>query len=150
MYQGNYNLVSRRSEARLVPLLRKHGMSYVAYSPLAAGFLTAKFTTGRAEGTRFDPAHPFSSFALGIYDKPEFHRAVERLLDGLKGRDMSAAEAALRWICFHSVLGEGDGVIMGASRIEQVKQSSEFIAKGPLPEEVVQVIEEVWKTLSSE
>jgi aflatoxin B1 aldehyde reductase len=30
--QGQYNLLARRSEADLLPVLRKHGIAYYAYS----------------------------------------------------------------------------------------------------------------------
>ena len=38
-YQGQYNLLCRGHEASLLPLLREHGMHYVAFSPLGHGVL---------------------------------------------------------------------------------------------------------------
>lgn len=35
-----------------------------------------------------------------------------------------------------------DGVILGASSVEQLKMNCEYSAKGPLPEEVVQGLDE--------
>ena len=147
-YQGLYNMICRETEAALLPLLRRHGMSFVAYSPLAAGFLTAKATTGQAGGTRFDPAHPLSAAITARYGKPQYHGAVEALLAALEPHGITPGEAALRWICYHSALGEGDGIILGASRIEQVRQNAADIEKGALPEAVVKEIEELWRTLS--
>lgn len=40
MYQGLYNLVCRAGEAELFPVLRKHGISFYAYSPLGGSFLS--------------------------------------------------------------------------------------------------------------
>ncbi|KAI8246917.1 hypothetical protein K4K57_006205 [Colletotrichum sp. SAR 10_99] len=40
VYQGNYSAVARKPEADLFPVLRKLGISFVAYSPIAGGFLT--------------------------------------------------------------------------------------------------------------
>lgn len=40
VYQGNYSAVARKQEEVLFPTLRKLGMSFYAYSPLAGGFLT--------------------------------------------------------------------------------------------------------------
>ncbi|OIW31723.1 Aldo/keto reductase [Coniochaeta ligniaria NRRL 30616] len=147
-YQGIYNLISRDAETALLPLLRRHGMAFNAYSPLAAGFLTGKATAGQVEGTRFDAAHPLSGYIRAKYDKPVYHEAIGRLLAVLRPEDISPTEAALRWICYHSALGEKDGVILGASRLEQVKQNAEHVKKGPLPEAVVKEIEEVWKALA--
>ena len=56
-------------------------------------------------------------------------------------------EAALRWCLHHSALKKelGDGVIVGASKIEQMKANLEACDHGPLPQDVVEVFEEVWK-----
>jgi aflatoxin B1 aldehyde reductase len=40
VYQGNYSLLCRRGDTELFPLLRKEGISFYAYSPLAMGMLT--------------------------------------------------------------------------------------------------------------
>ena len=46
MYQGLYNPLNRRVEQELLPTLRKHNISFVAYNPLAAGLLTGKHSEG--------------------------------------------------------------------------------------------------------
>lgn len=40
VYQGNYSPVARKQDTLLFPTLRKLGMAFYAYSPLAGGFLT--------------------------------------------------------------------------------------------------------------
>jgi aflatoxin B1 aldehyde reductase len=40
VYQGNYSPVARKQESLIFPTIRRLGMSYYAYSPLAGGFLT--------------------------------------------------------------------------------------------------------------
>lgn len=55
-----YNLV--QSEHDAFPIIRREGLGVFGYSPLAAGFLTGKYTSDRTavpKGTRFDviPAH---------------------------------------------------------------------------------------------
>lgn len=40
VYQGNYSPVARLQETLLFPTLRKLGIAFYAYSPLAGGFLT--------------------------------------------------------------------------------------------------------------
>lgn len=37
VYQGLYNAVARKAEDELIPLLRKHGVAFYAYSPAAGG-----------------------------------------------------------------------------------------------------------------
>jgi aryl-alcohol dehydrogenase-like predicted oxidoreductase len=39
--QSEYSLFTREHEAHVLPLVREHGIGFVAYSPLGRGFLTA-------------------------------------------------------------------------------------------------------------
>ena len=47
----------------------------------------------------------------------------------------------------HSILDPklGDGIIVGASSIEQFKANMDMCDKGPLPDDLVKLFEEVWK-----
>lgn len=138
IYQGEYNLVHRDVEDTLFPLLRKHNIHFVAYSPLGGGFLTGKFTAGNAEGTRF--GGPLGQRHRGIYDRPDFHNKVNELKRIIEPLGISPTGAALRWLAYHSELGEEDGIILGASKIEQLQQNVKDIEQGPLPEGVVEAI----------
>jgi aflatoxin B1 aldehyde reductase len=62
----------------------------------------------------------------------------------------NSTEVSLRWIVHHSVLGEGDGIILGASRIDQLKGNVEMCGKGPLDGEMVPTAEELWETVKDE
>lgn len=114
VYQGLYNPLSRRleSDGRL-EVLRKYAMVIYPYSPLAGGFLTGKATAGDIKGTRFDKDAEMGMKGLGGYDRGVMHAAV-RTLGEVGGRyGLGTTEISLRWLMEHSVLGEGDGVIMG-------------------------------------
>ncbi|KAE8150621.1 putative aldo/keto reductase [Aspergillus avenaceus] len=145
--QNMYNLVDRESE-QIIPLLRKHGIAFNAYSPLAMGFLNGKLTSGDIQGTRYAEGNAMGAHARTRYDKPKMHDAIMFLTRTLEPFNISKPEAALRWICYHSKLGSEDGVLLGASKIFQLKQNVESIERGPLPDEVVSAIEDLWKTLS--
>lgn len=54
-------------------------------------------------------------------------------------------EIALRWLQHHSVLTPQDGIILGASSAKQLEQNCEDSEKGPLPEDVVQALDEAAK-----
>ncbi|OKL58386.1 hypothetical protein UA08_06296 [Talaromyces atroroseus] len=138
VYQGEYNLISRDLEAALIPLLRKHNIKFVAYSPLGGGFLSGKLTAGNAEGTRL--TSPLAQRFRQIYDHPEFHDKIRRLQEIIQPLGISPTGAALRWLAFHSLLREEDGIILGARRIEQVRENVKEIALGPLPASVAQLI----------
>ncbi|KAJ9155249.1 Aldo/keto reductase [Pleurostoma richardsiae] len=151
VYQGQYNLICRGAEASLLPLLRRHAIALVAYSPLAGGFLSGKPTSGDgAAGSRFAAGDPLGQFFRGLYDRPQFHAALRRMSEFLAPREIALPEAALRWLYWHSQLGEGDGIILGASKTEQVETNTADIRKGPLPQEVVDALEEVWTSINAE
>jgi aflatoxin B1 aldehyde reductase len=50
----------------------------------------------------------------------------------------------------HSVLGEGDGIILGSSRLDQLRGNVEMCGKGPLDEELLELVEELWETVKDE
>ena len=45
----------------------------------------------------------------------------------------------------HSALSDRDGVILGASKTEQVQETVAMIRKGPLPGPAVELAEELWQ-----
>lgn len=59
-------------------------------------------------------------------------------------------DASLRWIMHHSELREGDGIILGATRVDQLAGNIEACKKGPLPSEVLEAVEELWADAKSE
>ncbi len=145
VYQGQYNLICREPETGLLPLLRKHNMAFDAYSPLGGGFLTGKLTTGQADGTRL--ASAYGQHFRAWYDKPQFHDAIRSLLAVVEPLDISPTGAALRWLAYHSALGEKDGIILGATTPQQIQQNMADINRGPLPDEVVDEIERLRETI---
>jgi len=55
-----------------------------------------------------------------LYDNKPLHKAQQKLVESTKELGISPIEAALRWVMYHSVLKEGDGVILGASKEAQI------------------------------
>ncbi|KAI9740319.1 MAG: hypothetical protein M1834_004898 [Cirrosporium novae-zelandiae] len=53
VYQENHSAIARKQEEILFPVLRKLGISFYAYSPIAGGFLTKSKQQIEAGGTRF-------------------------------------------------------------------------------------------------
>lgn len=53
VYQGMYNAITRDVEKELLPCLRKLGISFYAYNPLAGGILTGKHHGGEPDAGRF-------------------------------------------------------------------------------------------------
>ncbi|KAL1626220.1 hypothetical protein SLS54_003055 [Diplodia seriata] len=148
VYQGQYNLVCRGVEDTLFPTLRKHGITFNAFSPLAGGFLTGRLSANETQGTRFADGNVMGQSYKAQYDKKEMHDAIDRLNTIIDARGISKIEASLRWIFYHSALGEQDGVILGASKPEQIVSNVEAVQKGPLPDEVVSAMDAIWHSVS--
>ncbi|CAG8888682.1 unnamed protein product [Penicillium egyptiacum] len=152
VYQGNYSAIARQAEVDLIPTLRKHNMSFYAYSPIAGGFLTKEVEQLQAGGHgRWDPKSLFGGLYNALYNKPA-------MLEGLrlwgKISDESGipkAQLAYRWVVYHSALkGElGDSIIFGASNVDQITQTVDGVGCGPLPAEIAAQVEEVWKIVES-
>ena len=62
--------------------------------------------------------------------------------------NLTLLEVGLRWVRHHSKLrmddGGRDGVIIGVSSFEQLEGNIEDLEKGPLPNEVVKVLDDAW------
>lgn len=145
VYQGAYNALDRAIETELVPCIRKYGLRFAAYSPLAGGFLVGKLLSeAPASGSHFDPDTLWGPWFLKKYS-----HMVPSLQD-LKGiidkHDLRLSEIALRWLQHHSILTPEDaGVILGASRPEQLEESIKDSEGEPLPEDIVNALDEAWK-----
>ncbi|MCP3696778.1 MAG: aldo/keto reductase [Planctomycetaceae bacterium] len=120
--QPPYNLVQREIEADLLPLCSDQGTGVVAYSPLAAGFLTGKYRRGQEvpAGTRFDviPGHQ------PIYFTDHGYAIMERL-DALSQRlGHTMVQLALAWTVAQPGI---TSVLIGARNTDQVDQAFEAL-----------------------
>ncbi|KAF4548414.1 Oxidoreductase sirO-like protein [Elsinoe fawcettii] len=153
IYTGSYNAVTRGSEDDLFPTLRRLGISFWAYSPIGAGFLTKRYEDFNLPGNEgFGPgrfsreAGWASSITNAIYNRPKLLESL-KLWNGVATKEgVAPAELAARWVAHHSVLKAelGDGIILGASRPAQLDQTLEYVKKGPLSQEAVEGVEKVW------
>jgi aflatoxin B1 aldehyde reductase len=155
-YQGNYSPVARHLEASLFPLLKKLGIVFYAYSPIAGGFLTKTAADLDAGAGRFNP-QAIGGLYTKLYDKPSLRAALIKWNEIADKEGVSKAELAYRWVAHHSVIaedgwvkGEQNGVIIGASKLEQVEQTAEGIKKGKLSQEAVKGIEEIWQSVKAD
>ncbi|CAJ2510878.1 Uu.00g065030.m01.CDS01 [Anthostomella pinea] len=115
VYQGQYNLLCRTYETTLFPLLRKHNVAFIAYSPLAGGMLTGKVTFAdnpdALKGTRFEVSKDNAMGMAGRhwYDKPSFHDAIRKLAALCDAHDIDMTDASMRWLLNHSMLTRSEG-----------------------------------------
>ncbi|KOS18158.1 Aflatoxin B1 aldehyde reductase member 4 [Escovopsis weberi] len=152
VYQGNYNAVGRLIEDDIFPVLRKHNMSFYAYSPIAGGFLAKTKEQLFGEGSRFLRKDGIGKIYNGMYNKPSFVEALAIWGSIATGENITPAELAYRWIFYHSQLKAelGDAVIIGASREKQLSDTLVAIERGPLKDASVKKIEEMWGSVKAD
>ncbi|KAK4495015.1 hypothetical protein PRZ48_013342 [Zasmidium cellare] len=151
VYQGNYSAVARKQEELLFPTLRKLGIAFYAYSPLAGGFLT-KTRQQIEEG-----AGRFSESALGgmyrnMYSRPRLLDALSEWRSIAEDEGITNADLAYRWVKYNSPLKpeHGDAIIIGASSLQQLQQTLDSINGGALSAKAVSRIDEIWKKIADE
>jgi len=160
IYQGMYNPVTRQVEGELFPCLRQLGIRFYAYNPLAGGVLTGKHEFDDEKNNSIKPGR-FKTSAInkwaGKYRKRYWHachfETVKKLRIAIAkaypNNDVTLVEAALRWMMHHSMLGKNDGVILGASSPNQLKQNFAALSKPPLDPSIVAIFDDGWVKGSS-
>jgi aflatoxin B1 aldehyde reductase len=151
VYQGSYSAISRGQEYRILPLLRKLGIAFYAYSPIAGGFLTKTREQIQSNITRFSPDQMYGLYHK-MYVKHAFLEGLDEWTRIADEEGVSKTELAYRWIVFNSGLRSehGDAVVIGASNSTQLEQTLMACAKGPLSEQAARRIDGVWKTVKHE
>ncbi|KAJ6546487.1 Aldo/keto reductase [Mycena vulgaris] len=151
-YQGIYNAIHRAVEPELFPCLRKFGISFYEFNPLAGGFFTGRYSSPDDEpetGSRFDPNRNQGKNYRNRYWNEPYFKALEAIRPIVEKNNLTMAEVALRWISHHSMMSRehGDSVLIGASSLDHIEQNLTDLEKGPLPEEVLKVLDEAWATV---
>ncbi|KAI9754594.1 MAG: Phosphoglucomutase-2 [Chaenotheca gracillima] len=150
VYQGMYNAITRAIEPELIPVCRRYGLSIVVYNPIAGGILSGKYKTADVptEGRYSDSVGRMGSMYRARYFKDATFEAVSIIEPVVAKHNLTMVETALRWCVHHSGLnikdGGDDGVIIGVSSLDQLKNNLKDLEKGPLPEEVVKALDEAW------
>ena len=147
VYQGLYSPVNRNAEDELLPVLRKLGITFNAYSPLAGGFLTnTKSHILNGEG-RFAKEH-FGGLYGEMYNNEPYMEAHEEWGKIADDEGVTQAALAYRWVNYHGALKAkfGDGIVLGG-RLSQMKQTFEAIDQGPLSKKTTESIEKLWEKL---
>ncbi|KAL7947152.1 NADP-dependent oxidoreductase domain-containing protein [Trichoderma barbatum] len=149
-YQGLYNLLHRSVEPELFPCLRKYGISFYAYNPLGGGLLTDRYghKDEKADsGGRFDPTSWHGAAYRDRYWNDTYFKALDVIRPITTRMGLTMAETALRWAVHHSYLRKdlGDSILVGASNAEQLRCNLVDLDKGPLPDDILQVLDDAWK-----
>ena len=141
---------ARSLEQEVIPACRRYGMDIVVYNPLAGGLFSGKIKTADVptEGRYSDTNSRQGKQYRDRYFKDATFDALRLIEPVAQKHGLTLIETALRWCTHHSKLnmqnGGRDGVIIGISNLEQLKGNLKDLEKGPLPEEVVKVLDEAW------
>jgi len=137
--QVNYSLVKNKPEIKLIPYAEKEQIKIMAYSPLAQGWLTGKYTleTKSPKGVRRRNR---------VFRKKNMKRGtflLSTLKEIAKNYQVSVSQVALNWIIRNPVVI----AIPGAKSVEQV-QSNVAAADFELSAQDVNRIEEAQKNFN--
>lgn len=150
IYQGMYNAITRSIDPELVVACRRYGLDIVIYNPVAGGIFSGKYKTSEIPTSgRFSDQHSEQMGRLyrGRYFKDSTFDALRIIEPVVEKHNLSLIETALRWCVHHSALNitnGNDGIIIGVSSFEQLEQNLEHLEKGPLPDDVVKVLDDAW------
>ncbi|TCT12885.1 voltage-dependent potassium channel beta subunit [Natranaerovirga pectinivora] len=137
--QPRYNMVTRTIENEIIPISEKNGISQVAFSPLAQGVLTGKYTDLKnlPEGSR--ATDPKANRFIEKYLQDDIIDRVRKLNNIAKEMEISMPQLAIAWILRQPNVASA---LIGASRPSQIEENVK--ASGIIiPNEKLQEIDEI-------
>jgi len=120
--QNNYSLLARQDEPEVLPLCAQRGVAYLAFSPLAGGWLTGKYRRDAPypAGSRMTQRpEPYREFVTG-----RTFEALGRLQAIAAGRGTSLAGLALAWLLADERVAQ---IVIGPGRPEHLAPVSEAL-----------------------
>lgn len=111
--QMHYSLLGRDVERDIVPMMAHYGLGMTVWSPLAAGFLTGKYT----RATLSDTDNRYSGFDILPFDKEKGFALVERMKTMAQTKGASVAQLAIAWLLAKPAV---TSVLLGATKPHQL------------------------------
>ena len=142
--QQLYNVIARRIEEEYVEFAQVSNLYTVVYNPLSGGLLTGRhsFESFPAIG-RFATSTLAEMYRERYWDDRMF-AAISELTRIAGDAGLSLVELALRWLGGKEAVG---GIVLGASRAEQIVSSVQALGDGPLPADVIAACDAVGAAL---
>lgn len=138
--QPQYNMMTReKMEREYLHIFRNHGLGTTIWSPLASGVLTGKYIDAHPDDTRLNMPGMEWLHERVIQDHTlEKVKRLKKIADDL---GIPVARLALAWCLKNPHVST---VLLGASKVEQLKENLHCLSAVPLlTEEVMQSIEAV-------
>lgn len=148
LYQGAYNPISRHYETDLLPLLRKLGIPFYAYSPTAGGFLAkSKHQVLNGAGRFGKSGGTEGLFFNELYNKPALLEILDAWSEIARDAGTSPYHLATRWVSYNSTLRPeyGDALIIGVHDLKQLNENIAGLDQGPLPPSIAERVEAIWE-----
>jgi aryl-alcohol dehydrogenase-like predicted oxidoreductase len=120
--QNSYSLLARQDEPELLPLCAERGVAYLAFSPLAGGWLTGKYRRGEPypAGSRMTQRpEPYRDLVTG-----RTFEALARLGAIAADRGTSTAGLALAWLLADDRVTQ---IVIGPGRPEHLTPVAEAL-----------------------
>jgi len=120
--QNSYSLLARQDEPELLPLCAERGLAYLAFSPLAGGWLTGKYRQGESypAGSRMTQRpEPYRDLVAG-----RTFQALARLRTIAADRGTSMAGLALAWLLADHRVTQ---IVIGPGRPEHLAPVAEAL-----------------------
>ena len=128
--QNSYSLLDRGDQRSVLPLAAENDVAYLAFSPLAGGWLTGKYRRGQPfpEGSRMTQRpEPYASI-----DNDRTFDALDRLDAIASGLGISMAGAALAWLLADERITQ---IVVGPGRPEHLAPVREALEHPLSPEQ---------------
>lgn len=114
VHQSNYSILNRWPEAELLEYCEKQGVGFMAFSPLAQGFLSHKYLANNGiTKKRADDANT----SLWINDWQKGRQALQKLKEIADKRGQSIAQMAISWVLHQPSVCSA---VIGARTPEQI------------------------------
>ena len=135
--QGHYNLVYREEEREMIPLCQELGMGYLAWSPLARGFLASKYKRGETPKTA---RYLNDVYLEKRYFRPEDFDVAEAVEIVAQKKGVPSAQIALAWLLRKGITSP----IIGVTKLEQIDDAVNAL-KLDLDEDDMRILESPYK-----
>jgi len=113
--QSAYNLLQRRIEHGLVEACEREQVSLIAYSPLAMGVLTGKYSGGcRPDRARLSSPNRYSE----MYLQERLLSVADAYVEVARAHGLDPTVMAYAWVCQQPIVAS---VLSSFSRIEQLR-----------------------------
>ncbi|MCM1367191.1 MAG: aldo/keto reductase [Roseburia sp.] len=131
--QNRYSMMFREYE-KLFPVLEELNVGFVAFSPLANGFLSAKYNSNEQFGGAKDYRGAMPQFQNGAYEQ---NAALIKLLNDMAAkRNTTTVQIALAWL-----IGKKPYIvpIPGTTKYERMKENAKASEVGLTESEIVDI-----------